>query len=109
MVLDPHFVQGRSRMDRWQMPGQASESAIPLPGSIKQHGRSLWFSLTGHSLMAWGQRRKYLPRYALVHEEDGFEFLIDTQRLQTVSHVVVRRGRRVGSSGACHVSSADRG
>lgn len=40
------------------------------------------------------RRHRYLARFALVHEEDGYEFLVDTHKLRGLSLITVRRGRR---------------
>lgn len=40
------------------------------------------------------ERQRYLPRYALVHEEGGYEFLVDTHKLNSLSLIRIRRGRR---------------
>jgi hypothetical protein len=39
------------------------------------------------------ERHRYLPRYALVREEVGYEFLVDTHKLYGLSLITVRRGR----------------
>ena len=38
-------------------------------------------------------RKRYLARYALVHEEGGYEFLVDTHKLYGLSLITVRRGQ----------------
>ncbi|MGQ0563240.1 MAG: hypothetical protein ACT443_15375 [Gemmatimonadota bacterium] len=40
------------------------------------------------------RRDRYVPRYALVHEEAGYEFLVDTQKLMGLSLITVRKGKR---------------
>lgn len=62
---------------------KSADPAILLPCGVSNLRR-----------MTWRRHSKYLPRYALVHEESGFEFLIDTHRLHSISHVIVRRGRK---------------
>jgi len=41
------------------------------------------------------RRRRYLARYALVHEDGGYEFLVDTHKLYGLSLIKIRRGRRI--------------